>query len=157
MKICFRVFTALLTVCLAATAAGCALAAGQEIMLPDGQSCLTLPGEMIYQAPTQEESDLKAIYLLEPELEMLVFSYDAQGMTVQSLAEALTGGGKDAQVRQIGEVQFLVFQDRDEADGASCIGYSYITPDQRMIEISFFYSTQSAMDLTVAIMESFHQ
>ena len=44
----------------------------------------------------------------------------------------------------------------DEADGAPCVGYSYLYKDW-MIEISFFYSTQEAADLTKTIMESFRQ
>ncbi len=132
-----------------------ALAADREYQLPDGKHFLLLPQEMTWQQPSQEETNLKGIWLLQPDLEMLVFTYEAQNATVQSLAEALTAAGRTAEVREIGGEQFLVFQDVDESDGASCLGYSYLA-DGMMVEISFFYSSQAAMDLTQIIMESFH-
>ena len=131
-----------------------AAAEGQEILLPDGTHRLTVPAEMNWQAPSEEEEDLKGIFLLPPELEMLIYAYDAQGVTTQELAEALVNAGRRAELREIAGTEFLVFQDTDEADGASCVGYSYIS-EQKMTEITFFYSTQAAMDLTRTIMESF--
>ena len=128
---------------------------GQEIRLPDGIHFLTIPADMEYQQPADDETDLKAIYLREPELEMLIFEYEAGESTVQDLAERMRAAGLEAQVREIGGESFLVFQDRDEADGAPCIGYSYVA-NGRMTEISFFYATQEAMNLTVGIMESCH-
>ena len=140
---------AVLTACLAG-----ALGEGQEILLPDGVHRMTVPKEMVWQEPSSEESDLKGILLMPPELEMLVFAYESPAENVQVLAEALTNAGRPAEVREIAGMEFLVFQDRDDADGASCVGYSYLSGNL-MTEISFFYSSQAAMDLTQTIMESF--
>ena len=130
--------------------------AGADAMLPDGLHRLTLPAGMVSQTPDADETNLKGIFLREPDLEMLVFAYPANGATVETLAESLAEAGREAQVRQISGELFLVYQDRDEADGAPCVGYSYLYKDW-MIEISFFYSTQEAADLTKTIMESFRQ
>ena len=126
-----------------------------EAMLPDGVHLLTLPAGMVSQLPASDETDLKGIFLREPDLEMLVFAYPAQGATAQSLAEALTEAGRTAEVREIAGEAFLVYQDVDEEDGTPCVGYSYLYRDW-IIEISFFYSSQEAADLTTTIMESFH-
>ena len=127
---------------------------GQIVVLPDETHTVLIPQDMTYQAPGPDETDLRAIYLMEPDLEMLIFAYEAGDMTLQELAEVLTAAGRTAEIRTIGDTEFIVFQDRDEADGAPCVGYSYLSGD-RMIEISFFYSSQAAMDLTEIIMESF--
>ncbi|MBQ9210071.1 MAG: hypothetical protein IJ153_00080 [Clostridia bacterium] len=129
-------------------------ASAQDVLMPDGAHILSLPEEMVFQEPASDESDLRGIFLMPPELEMLVFAYDLPGVSSQTLAEALMAAGREAQVREIGGTEFLVFQDVDEADGAPCVGYSYLTGEQ-MIEITFFYSSQAAMDLTQSIMESF--
>ena len=150
-----KCFALLLAVALLAAIPAGGAAAEREITLPDGTHFLRIPEEMIYQAPSADETSLKGIWLLEPELEMLIFSYEAQNATVDTLAEALVNAGRQAQVREIGGTEFLVFQDRDEADGAPCVGYSYLA-DGRMVEITFFYATQAAMDLTRTIMESYH-
>ncbi len=133
---------------------GC-LAEEQEILLPDGVHYLVLPAEMTFQRPAWDETDLAGIYLLPPDLEMLIFAYDMTGQTLQSLAETLEATGRPAEIREVAGTEFLVFQETDESDGTSCVGYSYLTENQ-MIEISFFYTTQDAMDLTKVIMESMH-
>ncbi len=139
---------------LAALTLASAAAEGREILLPDGAHRLTVPAEMEWQEPAGDETDLKGILLMPPELEMLIYAYDAQGLTVQGAAEALADAGRTAEVREIAGTEFLVFQDRDEADEAPCVGYSYISGEM-MVEISFFYASQAAMDLTRDIMESF--
>lgn len=136
--------------------AGGALGESTEIILPDGQHRLTLPEGMEYQEPAEDEKDLKGIFLMPPDLEMLVFAYDAGQATVQDLAETMTNAGLNAQLREVGGETMLVFQDQDPADQAPCLGYSYVK-DGIMVEISFFYSSQGAMDLTESIMESIHQ
>ena len=145
----------LLTAVVFAFCMGTGTAEGTEIQLPDKVHFLKIPENALFQAPDPDETDLKGIYLLPPDLEMEIFAYEMQEVTVWSLAEALTNAGQDAQVREIAGMEFLVFRDMDEADGANCIGYGYIQ-DGQMIEISFFYATQDAMDLTKIIMESFH-
>ena len=90
----------------------------------------------------------------KPDLEMLVFAYNAGGTSLETLAEALTEAGRDAQIREINSERFLVYQDRDDADGAACVGYSYLYQGW-MIEITFFYGSQAAADMTAVIMESF--
>ena len=148
----------LLCLCLLGGTAGAdvMLTRDTDAMLPDGLHRLTLPAGMVSQTPDADETNLKGIFLREPDLEMLVFAYPANGATVETLAESLAEAGREAQVRQISGELFLVYQDRDEADGAPCVGYSYLYKDW-MIEISFFYSTQEAADLTKTIMESFRQ
>lgn len=131
-----------------------AAAEGREILLPDGVRRLTVPSEMSWQEPAADEVDLKGILLMPPELEMLIFAYDAGGLTVRETAEVLAEAGRQAEVREIAGTEFLVYQDTDEADGASCVGYSYIE-NGMMVEVSFFYASQAAMDLTRTIMESF--
>ena len=150
-----RIRAALLAALLLAVCRTGALAEEREIGLPDGKHFLRIPAEMIFQEPAPDENTLQGIYLLEPDLEMLVFSYEAQNATVYSLAAALREAGQQAEVREIGGTEFLVFQDWDDSDGAPCIGYSFIQ-DGRMTEITFFCATQAAMDLTVIIMESYH-
>ena len=155
---CKRFFRAFLGLAAAMTllcSASC-LAGETEVLLPDGVHSIRIPQEMSYQAPSQDETDLKGIYLLPPDLELEIFAYEAGDMTVQTLAETLVSAGRTAEVRRIGETDFLVFQDQDEADGAFCIGYGYLHGGF-MVELSFFYSSQSAMDLTKMIMESFHE
>ena len=129
----------------------------KTVLLPDGRHLLEIPGKMIYQQPAIEEKNLKAVWLLPPDLEMLIFAYDAGGATVQGLAETLVRAGNDAEVREIAGTEFLAFQDTDDTDGAPCVGYGYVTDTGYMIEISFFYATQHAMDLTREIMESFYE
>ena len=147
---------ALMLAALMLFAATGAMAEGQKILLPDGTHTLTIPEEMSSQEPSSDEKDLKGIYLLPPDLEILVYAYPAQGVTVQVLAEALVEAGRQAEVRDIGGTDFLVFQDRDESDGAYCVGYGYVAGEQ-LVEISFFYATQAAADLTAVIMESFQE
>ncbi len=147
-------YTALLIVLLLVLFTWAGPAEGQRITLPDGIHSITAAEGMVYQQPAADEADLKGVFLLPPDLEMLVFSYEMEDTTVYSLAESLVNNGRQAEVREISGVEFLVFQDVDESDGAPCIGYSYLSGG-RMIEISFFYATQEAMDLTVTIMESF--
>lgn len=132
-----------------------AAALRRDERLPDRVHYIKLPDGMLYQAPSGEEKDLKGIWLMEPKMEIEIFSYDAPGAELQSLAEQLTAAGRTAEIREIGGMNFLVFQDRDEADGALCIGYAYLW-EGRMIEISFFCATQDAMELSKAVMESFH-
>ena len=127
----------------------------REAVLPDGVHRLTLPAGMIVSSPKPEETDLKGVFRREPDLEMLVFAWDAQGSTVEGLAEALTENGREAQVREIAGERFLVYQDADPADGAPCVGYSYLF-DGWLIEIDFFYGSQDAANLTRDIMETFH-
>ncbi|MBO4292174.1 MAG: hypothetical protein J5898_09735 [Lachnospiraceae bacterium] len=127
-----------------------------EAMLPDGVHLITMPAGMISQIPDPEESDLKGIFIRKPDLEMLVFAYNAGGTSVEALAEALREAGRETQIREISGERFLVYQDRDEADGAACVGYSYMYQGW-MIEIAFFYGSQEAADLTAKIMESFHE
>jgi len=134
---------------------GLAGAENTTVMLPDGRHSIQIPAEMEYQAPAEEESDLRGIFLMPPELEMLVFAYEQPGLTIQELAETLTNAGRIAETRDIGGKEFLVFQDTDEADGTSCVGHGYLEGNQ-MVEVTFFYATQAAMDLTRTIMESFH-
>ena len=126
-----------------------------EAILPDGEHRITLPAGMTSLMPDPEESDLKGIFIREPDLEMLVYAYDAQGSTIEGLAKALREAGREAEIRRIGEESFLVYRDRDEADGAPCIGYGY-PYEGWLIEISFFYSSNEAGEMTRTIMESFH-
>ena len=134
---------------------GC-LAENQQVTLPDGKHSVIIPEEMIWQEPAPSEKDLKGIFLLPPDLEMHVYFYEAGNATVRTLAEALAEAEREAEVREIAGTEFLVFQDQDEADGTRCVGYAYISED-RMTEISFFYATQAAADLTASIMESFQE
>ncbi len=129
---------------------------GREILLPDGQSVLTLPEDMVSTPVSPEESDLWADYQRKPDLEMLIFTYRAGNSDPRKMAETLVEAGRTAEVREIGGVEFLVFQDRDEADGALCVGYAFVS-GETLIEITFFYGSQEAMDRTYEIMESFHQ
>ena len=151
-----RAAALLLAVTLLAALSGAARAESRRLTLPDGKHSLLIPGDMEEQKPSASETNLKGIYLLPPDLEMLVFAYDAGGLSVQDTAEALVSSGRKAEVRKIAGTEFLVFQDMDETDGATCVGYGYISGGQ-MTEISFFCATQEAMDLTQTIMESFHE
>ena len=151
-----RFLTVLLCVLMAAgsAAADILLMKDTKAILPDGVHSLTLPAGMLSQTPEAGEADLKGVFLRDPDLEMLVFAYDAQGATVDGLAEALVSAGRTAEVREIAGERFLVYQDRDEADGAPCVGYTYLYQGW-FIEISFFYGSQEAANLTYTIMESF--
>lgn len=131
------------------------LTADTAAMMPDGTHCVTLPAGMIFQMPSPEEKDLKGVFLRAPDLEMLVFAYDAQGKTVEELTQSLINAGRNAEIREVAGEQFLVYRETDDADGASCIGYGYLH-DGWMIETAFFYGSQEAADLSTRIMESFH-
>lgn len=140
---------------------GCMISAGaqspgREIQLPDGCGTLTLPEGMVSAPVSPEETDLWAVFQRAPDLEMLIFIYDAQGADPRTMAEALRNAGRTAETREIDGVEFLVFQDRDETDGAPCVGYAYVSGNT-LIEITFFYGSQDAMDRTYEIMESFHR
>lgn len=156
MKKMIHLLCAVAAVMLMAGMTVSARAEAREILLPDGIHYLRIPEEMSWQEPALEDTDLEEIWLMPPELEMLVFAYDVQNASVRTLAETLVNAGQQAEVRQISGMDFLVFQDRDEADGAPCVGYSYISGG-KMVEISFFYGSQAAADLTKTIMESFHE
>ena len=127
-----------------------------EAILPDGVHRMTLPAGMISLTPGTDEPDLKGIFQREPDLEMLVYAYDAQGATIEGTAEKLRNAGRDAELRRIGDEIFLAFRDRDDADNAPCIGYAYLY-EGWMIEIAFFYSTNEAGEMTKTIMESFRE
>ena len=122
-------------------------------LLPDGHR-LTLPAGMAELPKNPEETGLEAVWALEPDLEMLIFAYDAEGSTARSLAEALREAGREAQVREIGGTEFLAYTDRDETDGALCIGYACVS-EGRMIEISFFCGSRAAAEMSREIMESY--
>ena len=126
-----------------------------EAMMPDGLHCVTIPAGMIFQMPDPKEKDLKGIFLRKPDLEMLVFAYDAQGKTVEDLTAALSEAGRTVEIREIAGERFLVYRDIDHADGTPCIGYAYLY-EGWMIETSFFCGSQEAADLSTKIMESFH-
>ena len=134
--------------CLAATAAA------ERILLPGGAGSLEIPEDMRETPVGPEEGSLKADYVMPPDLEMFIFQYDAEGNAPRSLAEALIGAGKEAEVRRIGETEFLIYEDRDETDGAPCVGYTLLSGG-KMTEISFFYGSESAGEKTRIIMESF--
>ncbi len=131
------------------------LTAETDAMMPDGVHCVTLPAGMVFQMPSSEEKDLKGVFLRAPDLEMLVFAYDAQGKTVEELTQNLTKAGRTAEIRELAGERFLVYRETDEADGASCVGYGYLY-GKWMIETVFFYGSQVAADLSTVIMESFH-
>ena len=126
-----------------------------EAMMPDGLHCVTIPAGMIFQTPDSEETDLKGIFLRKPDLEMLVFAYNANGKTVEDLAESLAKAGRNVEIRELAGEHFLVYQDIDHADETPCIGYAYLY-EGWMIETSFFCGSQEAADLSTKIMESFH-
>ena len=132
---------------------GTALGDGPVATLPDGHR-LALPEGMQETGTDPTETGLEADWVLEPDLEMLIFSYEAGDATAMSLAEGLTATGRKAEVREIGGTEFLVYQDTDEADGALCVGYA-CRAGERLIEISFFCGSQRAADLTREIMESY--
>ena len=93
---------AILLGCCGSATAELILEQDTEAILPDGEHRITLPAGMISLTPDPEESDLKGIFLREPDLEMLVYAYDGQGSTVRGLAKALREAGRDAEVRRIG-------------------------------------------------------
>ena len=145
--------TAILVAVMLLVSLGTALGDGPVATLPDGHR-LTLPEGMLETAVDPTETGLEADWVLEPDLEMLIFSYEAGEATALSLAEGLTATGRKAEVREIGGTEFLVFQDSDEADGALCVGYACRT-GERLMEISFFCGSQRAADLIREIMESY--
>ncbi len=152
----FLLMTLFLTLLACPALGGQILKEETEAVLPDGVHSIRIPAGTEYQEPESDEKDLKGAFLREPDLEILVFAYDARGTTVESLAQALTDAGRDAQIREISGETFLVYQERDESDGAGCVGYSYLY-NGWMTEIAFFYGSQEAADMTVSIMESFHE
>lgn len=152
----FLLITAVLTLITGLALGGEVLNRETDAVLPDGVHSVRIPAGMLFQEPAPEEKDLKGVFLREPDLEILVFAYDARGATVESLARALADAGRDAQIREISGEPFLVYQDQDETDGARCVGYSYLY-NGWITEITFFCGSQEAADLSVSIMESFHK
>ena len=156
MRNSFLAIAAMILFLLCGSASGEAeLMSDTEAMMPDGLHFVTIPAGMIFQMPDPEETNLKGIFMRKPDLEMLVFAYDAQGKTVEDLTAALSEAGRTVEIREIAGERFLVYRDIDHADGTPCIGYAYLY-EGWMIETSFFCGSQEAADLSTKIMESFH-
>ena len=81
---------------------------------------------------------------------------EGNGADLIENAQTLVSSGKDAEVREIGGVELLVYRDTDEADGAKCIGYMYPTGDS-FVEICFWYGTNEAGLKIRSMMESFRE
>ena len=87
---------AILISCCGSAGAEILLTQDTDAILPDGVHRMTLPAGMISLTPGTDEPDLKGIFQREPDLEMLVYAYDAQGATIEGTAEKLRNAGRDA-------------------------------------------------------------
>ncbi len=133
-------------------AAGAA-AAEKKQKLPDGSHTIILPEDMQMLQVTRSDTNLWRLFVGD-NLELEIFLYKGNGMTLEENALALTEAGKEAELRQIGDTVMLCYRDRDEADGAPCIGYVYVDGD-RFIELTFWYGSEEAGQTALAVMESF--
>ena len=131
--------------------AGCA--EGRTVILPDGAHQIRLPADMEVLTPEKGVERLWAVYGMR-DLELEIFTYTGNGLSPQENAERLTEAGSEAEIREIAGVSFLVYRDRDEADGALCIGYMYPVGDT-FVELSFWYGSTEAGEQTKEIMETF--
>ncbi len=129
--------------------------ADQEVILPDGLHSLMLSEGM---SALPKDPGMKELYAVfgEEGLEMEIFVYPGNGADLIENAQTLVSSGKDAEVREIGGVELLVYRDTDEADGAKCIGYMYPTGDS-FVEICFWYGTNEAGLKIRSMMESFRE
>ncbi len=143
-------FTLLLVLTAGATGAG----AARAILLPDGVYAFAIPDALEWVPPDRSEQPLRGIWLSEElGLELEIFLYPAGGRTLEETATALTEAGRSAEIRDIGGLPVLCYRDLDEADGAPCIGYVYLLADQ-FTELTFWYGTEQAGEMTRAIMET---
>ena len=141
--------------CLMLLISGAAARADQQVVLPDGIHCLTLPEGMIALPVDPTLGTLTAVYG-SGDLEIEIFLYSAGDANMTELAQALTANGRETEIRENGGVEMLVYRDQDEADGALCIGYMYRAEDYA-VEICFWYSTTEAGEQSRRIMETFRE
>ncbi len=131
---------------------GCAGAEKVQKM-PDENHTITLPDSLKPSRITKDDPNLWRLFLGE-DLELEIFVYQGNGLTLEENALALTEAGKEAELRLVGDTVMLCYRDLDEADGAPCIGYVYVD-GERFVEITFWYGSEEAGETTLAIMESF--
>ena len=140
---------------------GCCAQAEQTVILPNSHYELLVPDWMEYSDPVDGDQGVEAY--ISKDLEMDYISYTKEqaaerGLkdTLKESARFLNDNGMKAELRKVQGIEMLCYRVQDEADGTRCVGYAYISED-RMTEISFFYATQAAADLTASIMESFQE
>ncbi len=146
-----RIMAALL--CLMILAAAGAAGAEVKQKLPDDKHLIVLPDSLKQIPVTRDDANLWKLFLGE-DLELEIFLYRGNGLTLMENAQALTENGREAEIRLVGDTEMLCYRDRDEADGAPCIGYVYIDGN-RFIELTFWYGSDEAGMMSYEIMESF--
>ncbi len=123
--------------------------------LPDGNHTIIVPDSLKAVWVTRDDPNLWRLFLGQNlDLELEIFSYKGNGKTLMENALELTEAGREVEIRQVADTEMLCYRDRDEADGAPCIGYVYIHGD-RFVELTFWYGSEEAGETTLAIMESF--
>ncbi len=130
-----------------------AAAAEKKQKLPDGNHTIILPDDMQMLQVTKSDTNLWRLFIGE-NLELEIFLYKGNGLTLEENALTLTEAGKEAELRQISDTVMLCYRDLDEADGAPCIGYVYVDGD-RFIELTFWYGSEEAGQTALSVMESF--
>ena len=133
-------------------------AAEQTTALTGSRYEVDLPDGMKYSPPEKEDSGIHAY--ISDVLEMDWLCYDRQEAAALGLqptllesAEKLAESGAEAELREIGGIEALVYRLADDADGAEGIGY-IIEDGDLIVEVIFWYATQEAADTAKAIMES---
>ena len=135
-------------------------AAEQEVQLQESRFRLTLPDWMTYEAPMDKDLGVHAYTSNILEMDYSVYPKAEavrQGMpeTLLDTAKSWVNQGRDAELRRVNGIEMLCFRVIDEADGTPCIAYVFEDTGW-LIEISFWYATQEAADLTAEIMTSIH-
>lgn len=141
----------LLLAALLLTAGGASAEKRQK--LPDGNHTIILPDSMRLLQVTKSDTNLWRLFIGD-NLELEIFLYKGNGLTLEENAQALVEAGKEAELRQVSDTVMLCYRDRDEADGAPCIGYVY-EDGNRFVELTFWYGTEEAGQTALAVMESY--
>ena len=136
-------------------------AADQAVELPGNRYVIFLPEGMKYSAPAEGDARVQAYISEELEMDYLAYSREEAtgfGMlpTLRETAEKLKENGTEAELREAGGVEMLVYRLTDDADGAQGICYVFEDGDT-VIEVIFWFATQDAAERSKTIMESIRE
>ncbi len=147
----------LLAMILMFAAGNCALA-DETVQLPDSGYTIKIPDGMIYDGPGTDPDMAKFAYVSdELGLDILFFSYEANGWEMPEVAESLRNNGTDVELRRINGIDMIVYRLTDPEDppekGMKCIGF-VLKDGDTVEEICFWYAKKSAAKLAEEIISS---
>ena len=137
-------------------------AAEKTVELPGSRYVIDVPDRMEY-SPAALPTDMGVEAYISEDLEMDYRSYPKTEAatfgisgTLRETAEQLVNLGVEAELREVGGIEMLVYRTQDPADGAPCIGYVF-EDGGMLVEVFFWYATQEAADDTARIISSIRE